>query len=93
MSILYEFGSIFLDFGKILETKMTPQIDVWSAFLALFFVASFLMFFLIGFDVFFTLETLKISIFPKGKYTFLRSGAFGTCFKNAFKTHPKKLGI
>ena len=44
---------------------MALQIDVWSAFLALFFVASFLMFFLIGFDVFFTLETLKISIFPK----------------------------
>ena len=44
---------------------MALQIDVWSAFLALFFVASFLMFFLIGFDVFFMLETLKISIFPK----------------------------
>ena len=44
---------------------MALQIDVWSAFLALFFVASFLMFFLIGFDVLFILETLNISIFPR----------------------------
>ena len=44
---------------------MASEIDVWSAFLALFFVASFLMFFLIGFDVCLMLETLKISNFLK----------------------------
>ena len=72
---------------------MAPKIEFWSAFWALFFVPSFLIVFLMGFDAFFMLEPLKISIFAKGKCIFLRYGTFDTCLKNACKMHSKMHGI
>ena len=82
-----------MDFGGVLEAKMRPKIDFWSAFWRLFFVPSFLIDFLMRFDTFFDARILDFIAPVEAKRVFLRFGTFGTCSKNACKMHPKKHGF